>query len=168
MPGVTLTILPGVEMQFYPSVGILVLGFLYAEGHWQSPIKMSPVPKSAAINYRVVRQATTATTTAATTTSAQVRLCIDGQCPSGADHGYLELFNRTTNQWVPICDQRFSEYNARVVCRQLGMETFNEFQSFGRRWELQPTSLSRVRYWPEPFQCRGMFPIDFHLHMSLI
>ena len=55
MPGITLTILPGVDLQFYPSVGILVLGFLHAEGHWESPIRMYPAPRNAAINYRVVR-----------------------------------------------------------------------------------------------------------------
>ncbi len=31
--------------------------------------------------------------------------------------GFLEIFNRTTMQWVPICDKRFTERNAQVVCR---------------------------------------------------
>ena len=30
------------------------------------------------------------------------------------------------------------------------------FRPPGRRWELQPTSLSRIRSWPEPFQCSGV------------
>ena len=33
MPGVTLTIEPGAELEFYPSVGILVLGTLHAQGN---------------------------------------------------------------------------------------------------------------------------------------
>lgn len=150
MPGVTLTILPGVEVQFLPSVGILVLGILHAEGHWQAPIKMRPAARNAPVTYRLARQVTPLDD------QNDVRLCLDGTCPAGANHGYLELFNRTTHQWVPICDQRFTEHNARAVCRQLGMDTFNEFQSFGRRWEFQLTTLSRVRYWPEPVQCIGI------------
>jgi hypothetical protein len=73
------------------------------------------------------------------------------------------VYNKTTSQWVPICDNRFTEHNARVVCRQLGLETFNEFQSFGRRWEFQPTTLSRIRSWPEPFQCNGNIQFSLEL-----
>ena len=126
MPGVTLTILPGVELEFLPSVGILVLGVLHAEGYWDAPIKMRPAAKNAALSYRLIRQA-------GTPQQPLVRLCLDGKCPPGANNGYLELFNGTTGQWVPICDKRFAEHNARVVCRQLGFETFNEYRNFGRR-----------------------------------
>ena len=130
MPGVTLTILPGVELEFFPSVGILVLGVLHAEGYWNLPIKMRLTTKNADINYRLIRQAGTPQQEQE---QQQVRLCLDGKCPSGTNNGYLELFNGTTGQWVPICDRRFAEHNARVVCRQLGFEPFDEYRSFGRR-----------------------------------
>ena len=148
MPGVTLTILPGVELEFFPSVGILVLGVLQAEGHWEAPIRMRPAAHNAAlmVNYRLTRQIAG---------QDNVRLCLEGECPFGARQGYLELFNKTTQQWVPVCDRRFTDQNARVVCRQLGMDTFHEYKSFGRRWEFQLTTLSRVRHWPEPIQCTG-------------
>lgn len=156
MPGVTLTILPGVELEFFPSVGILVLGILNAEGHWQAPIRMRPAPQSSALVInRLARQMP----------NSNARLCLQGECPVGAKQGYLELFNQTTQQWVPICDRRFTEQNARVVCRQLGIETFNEYQSFGRRWEFHLTSLTRVRHWPEPIQCTGNQP--FHSYVCI-
>lgn len=149
MPGVILTILPGVELEFNPSVGILVLGVLHAEGHWQLPIRMRPAAQVA--NFRIARQLNRQYPSS----DSHVRLCLEGECRPGARQGYLELFNGTAQQWVPICDRRFTEQNARVVCRQLGMETFHEFKSFGRRWEFQYSSLSRIRYWPEPIQCVG-------------
>lgn len=43
MPGASLYINPGVEMEFYPNVGILVLGDLRASGTQDSYIKMRPV-----------------------------------------------------------------------------------------------------------------------------
>ena len=68
-----------------------------------------------------------------------VRLCqanVNGTiCPEGARQGFVELFNRTTMQWVPMCDKRFSERNAEVVCRQLGFSNLNVFLDFDRRIE---------------------------------
>jgi hypothetical protein len=36
---------------------------------------------------------------------------------------------------VPICDERFSERNAEVVCRQLGFSTLNVYMAFDQRIE---------------------------------
>lgn len=69
--------------------------------------------------------------------------------------GFLEYFNRTTLQWIPICDDRFTERNAQVACRHLGYDTLNVYVSHGRRYELHPGSLTRVWSWPEPLQCTG-------------
>jgi hypothetical protein len=49
--------------------------------------------------------------------------------------GFIEIFNKTTFQWVPICDNRFSERNAEVVCRQLGFSTLNVYLDFEQRIE---------------------------------
>ena len=35
-------------------------------------------------------------------------------CHEDADQGFMEIYNRTTMQWVPICDTRFTERNAQV------------------------------------------------------
>lgn len=66
--------------------------------------------------------------------------------------GFVEYFNRTTLQWIPLCDTRFTERNAQVVCRQLGFEPLNVYVSRDRRYELHPGSLSRIWSWPEPLQ----------------
>lgn len=66
--------------------------------------------------------------------------------------GFLEYFNRTTLQWIPLCDDRFTERNAQVACRQLGYDTLNVYVSYDRRYELHPGSLTRVWSWPEPLQ----------------
>lgn len=68
--------------------------------------------------------------------------------------GFLEYFNKTTLQWIPICDERFTERNAQVACRQLGYDTLNVYVSHDRRYELHPGSLTRVWFWPEPLQVR--------------
>ncbi len=52
MPGVTLTIDPGVELEFYPSVGILVLGTLHAQGNVHQNIIMRPVKSNRVRDYR--------------------------------------------------------------------------------------------------------------------
>ena len=55
MPDVTLTIEPGVELEFYPSVGILVLGTLHAQGNIEHNIIMRPVKRSNIEDYRIGR-----------------------------------------------------------------------------------------------------------------
>ena len=76
--------------------------------------------------------------------------------------GFLEYFNRTTLQWIPICDARFTERNAQVACRQLGFEPLNVYVSRDRRYELHPGSLSRVWSWPEPIQ---VIKINYYTHL---
>ena len=58
-------------------------------------------------------------------------------------------------QWVPLCDDRFTERNAEVVCRELGFDSLNVYMDRDRRVEYHPNSLSRIWSWPEPLQCRG-------------
>ena len=52
MPGATLTIEPGVEMEFYPGVGILVLGTMHAQGNLERNIIMRPVELENVQDYR--------------------------------------------------------------------------------------------------------------------
>jgi hypothetical protein len=46
MPGVSLIIDEGVQLQFYPSVGILVLGSLVAQGTRENRVLFGPAPRS--------------------------------------------------------------------------------------------------------------------------
>lgn len=247
MPGATLSIEPGVEMEFYPSVGILVLGTLHAQGNLERNIIMRPVELENVHDYRVGRQlgkppitnqgrirhdddenrdprAKSGSTRSKRHTEDhpcqdglngtlchddddktllpedqtfitesgnpvrkrrqtvksysnrlsnqkiankksenekphreprlnrskrhvrisdeedfEVRLCQANRngtiCPEGIDQGFVEIFNKTTFQWVPICDERFSERNAEVVCRQLGFSTLNVYLDFEQRIE---------------------------------
>ena len=56
MPGVELTIEPGTILEFYPSVGILVLGTLEAQGTIDRSIVMRPVRKSDIKDYRIAQR----------------------------------------------------------------------------------------------------------------
>ena len=87
--------------------------------------------------------------------SDSIRLCTGAKCAVNATEGFLEYFNRTTLQWVPMCDQRFTERNAEVVCRELGYDPLNVYFHHGQRVEYHSNSLTRIWSWPEPLQCTG-------------
>ncbi|EEC13223.1 conserved hypothetical protein [Ixodes scapularis] len=144
LPNATMTILEGAELQFYPSVGILVLGDLVALGRSWAPIRMGPVKKLYA-NTRSRRASV----------KQQVRLCVGQACNQNRRDGFLEFYNETTLQWVPVCDQRFTERNAEVVCRELGFGTLDVWLDRGFRHELGPSELSTVQSWPHPLECTG-------------
>jgi len=71
--------------------------------------------------------------------------------------GFLEIFNMTTLQWVPVCDPLFTEQTARVVCRQLGYSHLSVFRR-GRRYTIEQELISSIRNWPESVQCVGDEP----------
>jgi hypothetical protein len=166
MPGVTLTIEPGAEFEFYPSVGILVLGTLHAQGNIDRNIIMRPVRADQVDNGKRVGRIRKRSVDrqdrqlrVGVEEDFDVRLCkadINGTvCEDGADQGFLELYNRTTMQWIPVCDNRFAERNAEVVCKQLGFGDLNVYLDFEQRNEYDAQSLTRIIYWPEPLQCTG-------------
>lgn len=68
--------------------------------------------------------------------------------------GFLELFNMTTLQWVPVCDPLFNEYTAKVVCKQLGYSHLSLFRR-GRRWTFEQEQIISIKHWPESIQCAG-------------
>lgn len=76
-----------------------------------------------------------------------VRLCAGENCTlesiKPVNHGFLEYYNRTTLQWVPVCDDRFTERNAQVVCKELGFDSLNVRFDLGPRVEFHPNSLTR-------------------------
>ena len=161
MPEVTLTIEPGVVLEFYPSVGILVLGTLHAQGSLHRNIVMRPVRAASTRDYRAGRRKRQTWRSGNQQLKADfdVRLCQADKngtvCPPGANQGFVDIYNRTTMQWVPICDTRFTERNAEVVCRQLGFSDLDVFLDFEQRIEYNENSLKRLIYWPEPYQCTG-------------
>lgn len=152
MPESTVIIEPGVVMEFAPNVGILVLGTLRAIGEGGNKIIMRPIehednnipPKS------IIKRGILPNNNEPT-----IRLCKEGKCNSTTNEGFIEFFNKTTLQWIPLCDMRFNERNAQVACRQLGYDPLNVYVSHDRRYELHPGSLTRIWSWPEPLQCSG-------------
>ncbi|KAL6268222.1 hypothetical protein P5V15_001333 [Pogonomyrmex californicus] len=157
MPEATLHIYPDVVMEFAPNVGILVLGTLKAVGVSGHEIIMKPMKRIDASANSTFSKPTPMMSSAnlMSMPDETIRLCKDGRCSSLHNEGFLEYFNRTTLQWIPLCDDRFTERNAQVACRQLGYDTLNVYVSYDRRYELHPGSLTRVWSWPEPLQCFG-------------
>ncbi|XP_076628397.1 C-type lectin domain-containing protein bark beetle [Colletes latitarsis] len=154
MPEATLHIYPDVVMEFAPNVGILVLGTLKAVGAPGHEIIMKSMERSNA-NEAMIVKPTRTSGNVVSVSEETIRLCKDGRCSSLYNEGFLEFFNKTTLQWIPLCDTRFTERNAQVACRQLGHDTLNVYVSYDRRYELHPGSLIRVWSWPEPLQCIG-------------
>ncbi|XP_046838795.1 protein bark beetle [Vespa crabro] len=157
MPQATLHIHPDVIMEFSPNVGILVLGTLKAVGMPGHEIIMRPIKRNATVPLSVIPISAPVRipNKIVPMSDDMIRLCKDTRCASSDNEGFLEVFNRTTLQWIPICDERFTERNAQVACRQLGYDSLNVYVSYDRRYELHPGSLTRVWSWPEPLQCSG-------------
>lgn len=154
MPEATLHIYPDVVMEFAPNVGILVLGTLKAIGAPNHEIIMKPM-KREDVNNSKTNEKLRRNGKIISMSEETIRLCKNGRCSSLYNEGFLEFFNKTTLQWIPLCDTRFTERNAQVACRQLGYDVLNVYVSYDRRYELHPGSLIRVWSWPEPLQCTG-------------
>ncbi|XP_025830817.1 protein bark beetle [Agrilus planipennis] len=171
MPGTTLSIQPGVVMEFAPNVGILVLGTLKAIGFKGYEIIMRPIPKlhhpeislvlrkREAPHYLPQIKKQNRRELENLYAGESIRLCKDKSCSDKdqtiTNEGFLEYLNKTTLQWIPMCDPRFTERNAQVVCRELGYDSINVFFDYDIRIEYHSNSLTRIWSWPEPLQCTG-------------
>ncbi|VEN48816.1 unnamed protein product [Callosobruchus maculatus] len=158
MPNVTLTIFPGVTLEFAPNIGILVLGRLIAKGYAGSEIVMRPITGSSG-NYKESSIRREKREMEKFYGQESIRLCKTRGCETDEEYrsneGFFEYFNGTTLQWIPMCDSRFTERNAQVVCRELGFDPMNAFFDFGDRIDFHSNSLTRIWTWPEPLQCKG-------------
>ncbi|PZC85077.1 hypothetical protein B5X24_HaOG202841 [Helicoverpa armigera] len=171
MPDAILTISPGVILEFAPNVGILVMGNLQAIGHSQAPIVMRPMTPATNVEINRIEKRDVSQYSSihhkhrrqleSLTVPNSIRLCTGRNCSINdntaerTNEGFLEYYNKTTLQWVPMCDNRFTERNAQVVCRELGFDPINVFFAHDRRVEYHSNSLSRIWSWPEPLQCVG-------------
>ncbi|XP_037927279.1 protein bark beetle [Teleopsis dalmanni] len=163
LPGIILTIQHGVQLEFDPNVGILVLGTLTAIGYKESQIVMKPFKNITHESYTMSGMNRRAIEDMGQMQQYDsIRLCTDIlnctgvlEPTSSINEGFLEYFNHTTLQWVPICDSRFTERNAEVVCRELGFDPLNVYYGHDRRIEFHTNSLTRVWSWVQPLECRG-------------
>lgn len=156
MPGVTLTIHAGTEFEFAENVGILVLGKLIARGFPDGKIMMrNQLSLPSDVQNRQTRQMDDKNYL------DSIRLCKNGNCTNEnndiepINEGFLEYFNHTTLQWVPICDRRFTERNAQVVCRELGFNWLDFYFNHDHRIEYHTNSLTRIWSWVQPLECKG-------------
>jgi len=126
MKGVSLTIEAGTELQFFPNIGILVLGSLVALGNEDNPVRLSPVPKS--LYTTPSRESRSADSTPRIqhpdlNPHSGYRLRLSGG--SSPDDGYLEIYNETEHRWTIVCDDNFNDFTAQVACRTMHKEASN-------------------------------------------
>ena len=149
MPNVKFTIPPGTELQFYPNVGILVLGQLIAIGVPHSRIRFT----AASVPTRRKRAATDPYHPEALTAS-DVRF-IGGKVDS---EGFLELYNASSRSWNIMCDSQFNEKTAEVVCRSKGFETVNVDVRFTPLYDFfvygKPMYFLK-EFWAYSYYCKG-------------
>ena len=93
----TLTIEAGVEMNFQARVRLIVNGTVKAEGTREREISMHHFA-SAGIDSDVLR-------------------LVGG---NSSREGRIEVYDAASGSWGTVCDDNWSVYNARVVCRHLG------------------------------------------------
>lgn len=150
MPGATLYISPGVELEFYPNVGILVLGDLKASGTQDNYIRMRPIRKAA---NRMPLYSTSSTFPATEINANKLSPAMSGDYLHeepfvnynfmrdsdylglsrrlrffeglAPNEGFLQIYNASLRSWTMVCDEQFTLASARTVCRQMGMEYRN-------------------------------------------
>ena len=103
---------------------LIITGTLHAQGNIDRNIIMRPVKLKDVQDYRMgnrVGHRNKRSLRISEEEDFDVRLCQADQngtiCHEHANQGFVEIFNKTTMQWVPMCDRRFSERNAEVVCQ---------------------------------------------------
>ncbi|CAG5132059.1 unnamed protein product, partial [Candidula unifasciata] len=156
MPGVTLTITGGTELQFMPDVGILVLGRLVANGLPNSRIKFQPLLPSNNPKFSLRRRDVSLDREKRESVNTTVRLLGDGTLFK--DAGFLEMYNSSTKNWNMMCDSQFHEKTAEVVCRQLGKEVINVKVRFTHLYDYYiygKPMYSRKEFWYYSYYCRG-------------
>lgn len=144
-------------MYYFP----IFLGTLIARGYPDGRIKMRSQQRtmSQELQYKAERQMDDNRNDL-----DSIRLCKNGNCSNEhndiepINEGFLEYFNHTTLQWVPICDRRFTERNAQVVCRELGFNYLDSYFNHDQRLEYHTNSLTRIWSWVQPLECKGDEP----------
>ncbi len=163
MPGAVLTIEPGVELEFYPNVGILVLGDLRAVGTLDKRIKMRPVARgnnrlpyySSNLNRYVLKQNQVKSKPVSTQIDAyylrsnkHIRF-FEGL---NSNEGFLQIYNATLRSWTWICDRQFTLTAGSVICNQMGKESRNVLVK-SIPYYMNPLLMEPI--WNQTFICNG-------------
>lgn len=72
-------------------------------------------------------------------------------------YGFLEIWNSTLMQWLPTCDQSFTEANAKVVCKEIGSNssTLNNWFTWKKHYYNESQMVVAAQSWPQHFRCSG-------------
>lgn len=145
LPQASMTIDPGVEVQFGPGVSMMIIGSLFVRGTVDHPVKFSLLKKTPRQSFKLVR-------------------LIGGKYPW---LGRLEVLHNET--WSAVCLNESGAWgidNAKVVCEQLG------YQSPSSVSQIIPNlpQVSSTRVWPFDLNCFGnetdinKCPTSLHRH----
>jgi len=142
MPGATLTIERGVEMEFMPNIGILVLGNLQADGTESQRIEMRPMMR------RMDRDVDEVMIKTSIPTNPHMRL-FSGPSPT---QGFLQIYNETLREWTWLCDEHLTRHTASLACREMGLEHRNvlvqAIYHYRAPWQTFPV-------WNQTFICQS-------------
>jgi len=194
MDQVSLIIDEGVELQFYPSVGILVLGSLVANGARGNPVKFGPILRTEyAVNNRRTDMALDApyrerrdayrTNELVHHPSLDPMLGYQLRLRGGkdADEGFVEIFNNTLLQWSIVCDNTFNERTAEAACRTMGKESSNVIVTTNPYYDIYVLGYPFMHeqviewFWRESLICDGSeatlnqcrYKINYNLYLNM-
>jgi hypothetical protein len=140
MSGVSLKIEGGAELQFYPSVGLLVLGSLVISGGPNNRVKIGPVPQTDMVLNRGRRDLSSKPRTVEKIHHPDIDARIGYQLKfvggPNEDEGFIQIYNETERRWAIICDSHFNERTAEVACRTAGKESSNVIVRRSRYYDM--------------------------------
>lgn len=182
MQDVSLIIEEGVELQFYPSVGILVLGSLVAQGTPESRVKFGPIMKTL-YNTNRGKRSTLVPSDKILHPDIDSRLGYQVRLTGGTneDEGFIEIYNNTEHRWSIICDNNFNERTAEVACRTMGKEPSNAWVRINHYYDIFVYGYPKMHeqviewFWRESLICDGSeaaldqcrFKVNYNLYQCM-
>ncbi|CAF0957495.1 unnamed protein product, partial [Adineta ricciae] len=163
MPGVKLTIEPGVELHFAPNTGLLVLGHLNATGTPKDPIVMKLANKQFVMEqiqnghnpfqYHFTDEVPFSKHKFNPFVDRlQIRLDI-GRTPN---EGFLQIYNFTRRDWSYVCYDTFRQLSSyRLLCHQLGLPWKN---TLAHPDSFYLFDYQKLPLWQEKIDCSGNEP----------
>ena len=89
--------------------------------------------------------------------SQSVDIAIDGdlRLVGGRDHseGKIEVYYRGI--WAGICDDYFDQYDANVICRQLGYIAVVEYYCCSKYNDSHIMGINQTLFWLDHLECTG-------------
>jgi len=164
MPTGSLIIEKDVEIQFYPNVGILVLGSMSALGSEDKRIRFTPIRKSDYINStRITKRSINRDSILQNKPVESNVLPLQVRLSGGdnSDEGFIEIYNDTEHRWALLCDSNFNDRTAEVACKTMGKESSNAIVRRSSLYDYYVFGYPKMHeqliewFWRETFICDG-------------